>query len=50
MCGQVRATLPGDFTIKKPSCVAGRPHGVCSQLFSELGIDVEADGIIELPR
>ncbi|MGL5289519.1 MAG: phenylalanine--tRNA ligase subunit beta, partial [Aeromonas sp.] len=42
------ATLPGDFTIKKAKLRGQPSHGMlCS--FSELGIDVEADGIIELP-
>ncbi|MFM4702490.1 phenylalanine--tRNA ligase subunit beta [Aeromonas bivalvium] len=45
---KVGATLPGDFTIKKAKLRGQPSHGMlCS--FSELGIDVEADGIIELP-
>ena len=44
----VGAVLPGDFTIK-PAKLRGQPsHGMlCS--YTELGIPVEADGIIELP-
>ncbi|MGL5949747.1 MAG: phenylalanine--tRNA ligase subunit beta [Aeromonas sp.] len=46
---KVGATLPGDFTIKKAKLRGQPSHGMlCS--FSELGIDVEADGIIELPQ
>lgn len=45
---KVGATLPGDFTIKKAKLRGQPSHGMlCS--FSELGIDVDADGIIELP-
>lgn len=45
---KVGATLPGDFTIKKAKLRGQPSHGMlCS--FSELGIEVEADGIIELP-
>ena len=45
----VGAVLPGDFKIKKAKLRGQPSHGMlCS--FSELGIDVEADGIIELPE
>ncbi|WKE63950.1 phenylalanine--tRNA ligase subunit beta [Gallaecimonas kandeliae] len=44
---KVGAVLPGDFTIKKAKLRGQPSHGMlCS--FSELGIDIEADGIIEL--
>ncbi|GAA4503126.1 phenylalanine--tRNA ligase subunit beta [Pseudaeromonas paramecii] len=44
----VGAVLPGDFTIKKAKLRGQPSHGMlCS--YSELGIPVEADGIIELP-
>ncbi|WP_163930917.1 phenylalanine--tRNA ligase subunit beta [Paraferrimonas sp. SM1919] len=44
----VGAVLPGDFKIKKAKLRGQPSHGMlCS--FSELGIDVESDGIIELP-
>ncbi len=44
----VGAKLPGDFEIKKAKLRGQPSHGMlCS--FSELGIPVEADGIIELP-
>ncbi len=44
----VGAVLPGDFKIKKAKLRGQPSHGMlCS--FTELGIDVEADGIIELP-
>lgn len=43
----VGATLPGDFKIKKAKLRGQPSHGMlCS--FSELGIDVESDGIMEL--
>ena len=43
----VGAVLPGDFKIKKAKLRGQPSHGMlCS--FTELGIDVEADGIIEL--
>ncbi|WP_116473190.1 phenylalanine--tRNA ligase subunit beta [Zobellella maritima] len=45
----VGAVLPGDFKIKKAKLRGQPSHGMlCS--FSELGIDVESDGIIELPQ
>lgn len=45
---KVGAVLPGDFTIKKAKLRGQPSHGMlCS--FTELGIDIEADGIIELP-
>ncbi|CZF79267.1 phenylalanine--tRNA ligase subunit beta [Grimontia marina] len=44
----VGAVLPGDFKIKKAKLRGQPSHGMlCS--FSELGIDVESNGIIELP-
>ncbi|MBV7314386.1 phenylalanine--tRNA ligase subunit beta [Shewanella sp. NIFS-20-20] len=44
----VGAVLPGDFTIKKAKLRGQPSHGMlCS--FGELGINVESDGIIELP-
>lgn len=45
----VGAVLPGDFKIKKAKLRGQPSHGMlCS--FAELGIDVESDGIIELPQ
>ncbi|WP_115718721.1 phenylalanine--tRNA ligase subunit beta [Gallaecimonas mangrovi] len=45
---KVGAVLPGDFKIKKAKLRGQPSHGMlCS--FTELGIDIEADGIIELP-
>ncbi|MGB2078750.1 MAG: phenylalanine--tRNA ligase subunit beta [Vibrio sp.] len=45
----VGAVLPGDFKIKKAKLRGQPSHGMlCS--FSELGIDVESDGIMELPQ
>ena len=47
-CATVGATLPGDCKIKKAKLRGELSEGMlCS--FSELGIAVEADGIIELP-
>ncbi len=44
----VGAELPGDFKIKKAKLRGVPSNGMlCS--FSELGIDIESDGIIELP-
>ncbi|WP_346352138.1 phenylalanine--tRNA ligase subunit beta [Oceanimonas sp. AH20CE76] len=44
----VGAVLPGDFKIKKAKLRGQPSHGMlCS--YSELGIDIESDGIIELP-
>ncbi|BDM64516.1 phenylalanine--tRNA ligase beta subunit [Shewanella sp. NFH-SH190041] len=44
----VGAVLPGDFKIKKAKLRGQPSHGMlCS--FGELGIDIESDGIIELP-
>ncbi|TKB48479.1 phenylalanine--tRNA ligase subunit beta [Ferrimonas sediminicola] len=44
----VGAVLPGNFKIKKAKLRGQPSHGMlCS--FSELGIDVESDGIMELP-
>ncbi|GLO60852.1 phenylalanine--tRNA ligase beta subunit [Vibrio sp. MACH09] len=44
----VGAVLPGDFKIKKAKLRGQPSHGMlCS--FTELGIDVESDGILELP-
>ncbi|MDF4798275.1 phenylalanine--tRNA ligase subunit beta, partial [Vibrio parahaemolyticus] len=43
----VGAVLPGDFKIKKAKLRGQPSHGMlCS--FTELGIDVESDGIMEL--
>ena len=47
-CATEGAVLPGDFKIKKTK-VRGQPSEGMLCSFSELGIDVEADGIIELP-
>ena len=47
-CATVGATLPGDFKIKKAK-LRGEPSEGMLCSFSELGIAVEADGIIELP-
>jgi len=45
----VGAVLPGDFKIKKAKLRGQPSHGMlCS--FSELGIDVESDGIMELAQ
>lgn len=45
----VGAVLPGDFKIKKAKLRGQPSHGMlCS--FTELGIDVESDGIMELPQ
>ncbi|GAA4883201.1 phenylalanine--tRNA ligase subunit beta [Ferrimonas pelagia] len=47
-CATVGAELPGGFKIKKAKLRGQPSHGMlCS--FSELGIDVESDGILELP-
>ena len=47
-CATEGAVLPGDFKIKKTKLRGQTSEGMlCS--FSELGIDVDADGIIELP-
>ncbi|WP_335908542.1 phenylalanine--tRNA ligase subunit beta [Shewanella indica] len=44
----VGAVLPGDFKIKKAKLRGQASHGMlCS--YGELGIDIESDGIIELP-
>lgn len=47
-CATVGAVLPGDFKIKKAK-LRGQPSEGMLCSFSELGIDVEAEGIIELP-
>ncbi|OOE86210.1 phenylalanine--tRNA ligase subunit beta [Salinivibrio siamensis] len=44
----VGAVLPGDFKIKKAK-LRGQPSFGMLCSFTELGIDVESDGIIELP-
>ena len=45
----VGAVLPGDFKIKKAKLRGQPSYGMlCS--FTELGIDVESDGIMELPQ
>ena len=44
----VGAVLPGDFKIKKAKLRGQASHGMlCS--YGELGIEIESDGIIELP-
>ncbi|OOF51981.1 phenylalanine--tRNA ligase subunit beta [Rodentibacter genomosp. 1] len=47
-CAIEGAVLPGDFKIKKTK-LRGQPSEGMLCSFSELGIDVEAEGIIELP-
>lgn len=47
-CATEGAVLPGDFKIKKTK-LRGEPSEGMLCSFSELGIDVDADGIIELP-
>ena len=47
-CATEGAVLPGDFNIKKTK-LRGQPSEGMLCSFSELGIDVDADGIIELP-
>lgn len=47
-CATEGAVLLGDFKIKKTK-LRGQPSEGMLCSFSELGIDVEADGIIELP-
>lgn len=47
-CATEGALLPGDFKIKKTK-LRGQPSEGMLCSFSELGIDVDADGIIELP-
>jgi len=44
----VGAVLPGDFKIKKAK-LRGQPSFGMLCSFGELGIDVESDGIMELP-
>ncbi|QYJ80278.1 phenylalanine--tRNA ligase subunit beta [Shewanella acanthi] len=44
----VGATLPGDFKIKKAK-LRGMPSEGMLCSYGELGIDIESDGIIELP-
>lgn len=48
-CATDGAVLPGNFKIKKTK-LRGQPSEGMLCSFSELGIDVEADGIIELPQ
>ncbi len=48
-CATEGAVLPGDFKIKKTK-LRGQPSEGMLCSFSELGIDVETDGIIELPQ
>lgn len=48
-CATEGALLPGDFKIKKTK-LRGQPSEGMLCSFSELGIDVDADGIIELPQ
>lgn len=47
-CATEDAVLPGDFKIKKTK-LRGQPSEGMLCSFSELGIDVDAEGIIELP-
>ncbi|OBY53187.1 phenylalanine--tRNA ligase subunit beta [Haemophilus parainfluenzae] len=47
-CATEGAVLPGDFKIKKTK-LRGQPSEGMLCSFSELGIDVDADGIIDLP-
>lgn len=47
-CATEGAVLPSDFKIKKTK-LRGQPSEGMLCSFSELGIDVDADGIIELP-
>lgn len=47
-CATEGAVLPGDFKIKKTK-LRGQPSEGMLCSFSELGIDVDAEGIIELP-
>ncbi|OOF41392.1 phenylalanine--tRNA ligase subunit beta [Rodentibacter rarus] len=47
-CAVEGAVLPGNFKIKKTK-LRGQPSEGMLCSFSELGIDVEAEGIIELP-
>ena len=44
----IGAVLPGDFKIKKTK-LRGQPSNGMLCSFTELGIDIEADGIIEFP-
>lgn len=48
-CATEGAVLPGDFKIKKTK-LRGQPSEGMLCSFSELGIDVESSGIIELPQ
>lgn len=48
-CATEGAVLPGDFKIKKTK-LRGQPSEGMLCSFSELGINVDADGIIELPQ
>ncbi|WP_101775063.1 phenylalanine--tRNA ligase subunit beta [Pasteurella oralis] len=48
-CATDGAILPGDFKIKKTK-LRGQPSEGMLCSFSELGIDVDASGIIELPQ
>lgn len=48
-CATVGAKLPGDFVIKSAK-LRGEPSEGMLCSFSELGIDSDADGIIELPE
>ncbi|MGC7560882.1 phenylalanine--tRNA ligase subunit beta [Pasteurella sp. PK-2025] len=48
-CATEGAVLPGDFKIKKTK-LRGQPSEGMLCSFSELGIDVESNGIIELPQ
>ncbi|GEA50969.1 phenylalanine--tRNA ligase beta subunit [Vibrio inusitatus NBRC 102082] len=45
----VGAVLPGDFKIKKAK-LRGQPSNGMLCSFTELGIDIESDGIMELPE
>lgn len=49
VCAQIGAVLPGDFKIKAAKLRGEDSSGMlCS--FKELGIDIDSDGIIELPE
>lgn len=48
-CATVGAVLPGDFTIKKAK-LRGQPSEGMLCSYKELGINIDSDGIIELPQ
>ncbi|OOF56210.1 phenylalanine--tRNA ligase subunit beta [Rodentibacter genomosp. 2] len=49
VCATEGAVLPGNFKIKKTK-LRGQPSEGMLCSFSELGIDIDAEGIIELPQ